>query len=506
MKPLIVFSLLVAFAMPSLSAQDQSLVHTLGNYELLEAEPAGNDAFFLVCEKKSAADLVVKNLAKEKAIFKFGPDLQQVWKEPLQLKGVIGYDATVFSYTDPAGQHSADYFFGAGQFVQVRQDGSVHEKETGIAKKEANKTAAAFVDDKGLHILTITGDETFPTGSMNWYTFSHRDLSLTKRSITLPLPPDTDEDNESGWRLNQVAKDGLFFYYVSYKNEPKDLGRPILSCHVVQVDPDGKAGPIATIETGLDQYKAIPASFQQDLYPGMEVFSPKIWQVETYTTPNSRFTQTSYMPTDNSFMGVRVDAKNGRIYTVAALNPQVEVDKKKAQVKSDGRGWAFPVKSFLLQISDLQGKPIATATLDHTPVKLAATDNYGYEANRVELISLPGDEGVICKFVNNGNGALWVVNPDGEVSKETKIKPYAIKAGMVKVYYDVFSTPSYSSLEEIERGPYLGKESSALAKFFEGLDDKEKKETSYLSGKSRDLLITWDASAKGVKLNSFSKN
>lgn len=507
MKPLIVFSLLLlACALPSLSGQDLSLEHHLGNYVLLEAEPAGNDGFFLICEKKSAADLVVKNLAKEKAIFKFDANLKQVWQEPLALKGITGYDATVFAYTDPAGQHSADYFFGSGQFVQVRQDGAVHEKETGISKKEGNKTAAAFVDENGLNILTITGDETFPTGSMNWYTFSHSDLSLTKLSISLPLPPDVDEDNESGWRLNQATEDGLFFYYVSYKNEPKDINRPILSCLVVQVSPEGKTGRIVTIDTGLDQYKAIPVSYQQDSYPDAAIFSPRLWEAHTYTTPNSRFVQTSYTPTDNSFMGVRIDAKNGRIYTVAALNPQIEVDKKKGTVKSDGRGWALPVKSLQLIISDLQGNQIASATLDHTPVKLAPTDNYGYEANRIELIPLPGDEGVICRFVNNGTGALWVVNPMGEVVKDARVKPYAIKVAMGKVYYDIFSAPQYASLTALENSPCLAKESSGAARLFEGLDDKTKRETSFVAGENRDLLIVPESAGKKLKFYSFTKN
>ena len=148
--------------------------------------------------------------------------------------------------------------------------------------------------------------------SLNWYTWSHDKLAQRKRTIVLPLPENTDKDNESGWRLNEVTASGIYFCYVSYKNKQKDKNHPILACHVIQVDQNGKAGSMVNLDLEVKDYTMKPLGYAQDVYADLVSVQPPLYN----TGPNSGGGYS--IPTDNAYLDVQIDEKAGRIFTVMA--------------------------------------------------------------------------------------------------------------------------------------------------------------------------------------------
>lgn len=464
------------------------------NVSLFDVFPSGKDEFMLVYGKQ----LLSKQASK--MIMKYNATLEPVWAQPLAFSGVEIGAINAISYTDPPGNKTTTYLFGTEQFIQILPDGTPKEKSTEIPKKEANNTAAVFADAEGLNVITITGDETFPTGSMNWYTYAHDDLSMKKRTISLPLPSGTDRDNESGWRLNEVSDSDLYFTYVSYKNS-KDPGGPILACHVIQVDHEGNVGDILNLDLGMERYTIVPADFSMGIHPGVKVFAPEIWNHEF------RSSILIYTPTDNAYAGIKIDAGQKRVYTLVALNDKMDDEVNSPGPKSmNALGWSFPVKSLELSVYDLEGNRLSRSTLNNTPTKLAASDDYGYHANKIEILPLPQNEGAVCRFLNNGNGAIWATNAQGEIVHQVKIKPYFYKKMMAPVYNDAFYA-SYYSMGDFERSPYWGTQTSAVAKLYRGMDEKQKEIGNffYLSLDSYELTALVDSKNKSIGLAAFAK-
>lgn len=463
------------------------------NYFIYSVTPGGENEFLLVYGEQ----LLSKKA--QKMIMKYNSALEPVWKQPVAFSGMGIGSIDLLSYTDPADKTTCDYVFGSEQFLQILPDGTVKEKNTELPKKEIKNTAAVFTDSKGLNILTLAGDDDFPTGVMSWYTFDHGDLSMKKRTIALPMPADRDKDDESGWRLKKVTDSGLYFYSVSYKNDPKDETRSILSCHIAYVDGGGKVENTLHLDSGLSQYEALPADYRQDLYPGLRVFGPNTWAFKAHPSGYN-----VYVPTDNSFMGVEIDEQTGRIYTLIARNDALKVAKKDGSPEGDIKGWAYPVKSLELTVYSLTGEQLSRSVLDHTAPKLAGGDDYGYRANEIAIKVLPNGEGVICKLLNNNTGVFWVINPAGEMTQQVKFHPHSYKAYTTQFYKDVFSS-DYFSVQDFQNSPYVLQEKSGSCQSFNKLDEKTKRAVHYLSGKNYELLAVMDSKKNVIRLDSFIK-
>ncbi len=494
MKSILVIFLLAILPLTQF-AQDKKLEFELKNKYTPIDFIEGEDCFYMVCEER-----VMKNLLS-KVVFKFDKDLNVAWKEPIVMKSslmkgeLLGMSVDVFPYLNAADNKAIEYITKEKGIFQVLPDASLREIVANMPAKEAkNKISSLFLDANGLNILTIVGDETFPTGSMNWYTFAHSDLSQSKRTISLPLPSKTDKDNESGWRLNEVTDSGLYFYYVSYKNKVKDESRPILSCHVIHVDRDGKAGNIIDIDLGLQKYTAMPDNFQQSYYSNLRVVEPYLYEIgggggRTITT-------------DNAMMGVKIDGNSKRIYSVIAQNKEVSVAND-GRVKGKGLlGANPPVESLLFGIYDFDGKKIAQNVLRYVPPKFGPLGEIG--SNGIDIIPLPENEGVICRYLELGYGSIWSMDGKGEIVQELKTKPYDYKENTTKYHYDVF-TSSYYSMKDFQASPYVSKEASAIYQAFQKLEAKSKKDAFYLSLKNYEILAVWDSKENKVKFNSFTK-
>lgn len=512
MKHIICFSLLVTLSV-ALFAQDKQV-----DFELKKCSPshflaAGDDSFFLIggsLVNKSNAGPVISGL---KVILKFNADLKPVWKEPIWVKNpgitiINGEDntkgASVFAYTSSIHNTSIDYVTGGKDIVQIMQDGTVKEIEAKIPKKEVNEKAAEFVDANGLNMITIVGDETFPTGSLNWYTFSHENLTQTKRTIKLPMPSGIDKDNESGWRLNEVTSSGLYFYYVSYKNKVADNARPILTCHIVHVDMEGRAEKVIDVDMGVEKYNIFPCGYQQEHYAMSRAINPPIFEPgrnSIETERNHSATQFN-LPTDNAYMGIKIDEAAKLVYTVTASNDELKVDKN-GEPKMSQPNYK-PVKELDFCIYDFAGKKISQTQLKPPASKLESTDDYSAQGNRIEIKPLPNNEGVICKFINNGNGVIWALNNLGEIIKEQKIKLQTDKYWNEYHHNEVFASPYYS-MKHFMSSPYVHKENSAAYQKFQKLPEKEKNEALFISLKQYELLAVWDPKKNTIHFSTFDK-
>ncbi len=440
-------------------------------------------------------------------VMKYNQDLEPVWKEPVALLSSDFHPFNSFTYTNATTQTTFDYLIGTEQFVQIRPDGSAKEQKTGIPKKEIKNTAAVFTDTNGLNILTIVGDETFPTGTMNWYTFSHENLSLTKRKITLPMPPNTAETKESGfrllsrivpesgWRLNEVTASGLYFYCVSVKNHNNENASPILSAHVIAVDPTGQAKTIINMPSDVKKHNFLAVNYQQDMYLQLSVIKPSLYKrgMTIIHDPLSGNT----IPSDNAFMGVKIDANAKRIYTVVTMHS--DSAKHKGFVGNINMSIAY----LRFSIYDLEGQKIEESHLKMTLPRLRAdlpADIY----QKIDISPMSNTEGVICKFMSLENGFLWAFNNKGEVIAEDKIKPYFYKGSLnIHYYKDIFAA-HYASLKDMKDSPYLLKEKSTAYQFFQKLEDKAKQKADYYSLKDYELITVWDANK--IKFYSFNKN
>jgi hypothetical protein len=493
------FILPVLFAFGTLlRAQEKNIEFDLANkYTPVEVIPGVGDEFYLLCQQR-----VYKNVVGN-ALFKFDKDLKTVWKEPLVIKSsmmkgdYLGTLVQVFSTPATVSGKAAEFLIKNEDYFQIMDDGTSEKIEWDVPERELRKKLAAhFADGNGLNLLTMVGDETFPTGKLNWYTFSPEGKKQTKRSFQLPVPPQIDEDNESGWRLNDVTDEGLYFYYVSYKNKVKDQSRPILACHAIHVGKDGKPGKIASMDLGLKDYNVLHTDFQQSWFSNLTVFKPDMY--------DSGVQGTSHIPSDNAYLGVKIDGKSGRIYLVAAQNDEIEVSKD-GTIKSGALGQAKPVKSLALYVYDLAGNPLAQTKLPYAAAKLAATDDYTYAATSVEINPFDGEEGVLVKIVNNGSGCFWRVNPKGEVAETVKFKLANGKVGPAKIYMDLFAA-RYDSLADFNKSPYSTGEGSAVVQFLDKVPADKKVGAGYLLLDNMELVAIWNDKENTMKLNSFAKN
>lgn len=471
-----------------------------GKYTPLEFVASGEDCFYLICEEEVARNVL------SKAFFKFDKNLKPVWKEPVVLKnqfsmlgGMMGMYAKVFSYSNPADHSCTDYIFRDDAVFRVMPDGTPSELDTQIPKKELKHIAAVFTDVNGLNIITLTGAKDFPSGTMNWYTYAHDTQVLNQRTISLPQPAGIDKKNESGWRLNEATDSGLYFYYVSYKNEVKDQSRPILTCHVIPVDLKGKAGEMIDLDLGLEKYTAMSVNFQQDEYSNLTVYEPPVFR----TGVNGGGTW-YHIPTDNAFMGIKIDANSNRIYTITAQNDDLKIDRD-GTISGDAFGRAQVVKSLELATFDLQGNKVADLSIGHQASKLKMADNYDYMATVVEIHPLSAAEGVVIKLVNNGDGIVWSINSLGELVRETKIQPYAYREKTARYYYDIYAA-TYFTNRDFDGSPYALKEESPVVQCFDSLDEKIKRESHYLSLDDYELLAVWDKKERVMKLNAFDRD
>ncbi len=442
------------------------------------------------------------------SVMKYNQDLEPIWKAPVVLSSSDYYVFNSFPYTDATTKTTLDYLIGTEQFVQIRPDGSVKEQKTGIPTKEVKNTAAVFTDTHGLNILTLTGDKAFPTETMNWYTFSHDNLSLTKRTITLPLPPNTDGNNKSVWRLNDVTASGLYFYHVSFRRDVTDHTRPILSTHVVGVDSTGKAGAIVTIPSDVKKYNILAVNYQQDIYPQLTVMKPELYERgmnsgskisnDPFSDKNTYYSIAS----DNARMGVKIDATAKRIYTVVTMHSD------SAERKASGMTFVSNINMSIAYLRfstyDLAGQKLAESHLKLTLPRLRS-DLPADIFQKIDISPMSYTEGVVCKFMSLDNGFLWAFDNKGALSAEHRIKPYFYKGRFNTYHYEDIFAAHYASLRDMKDSPYLLKEKSPAYQCFQKLKDKEKQTVDYYALKDYELMSVWDSKTEKFKLYTFNK-
>jgi hypothetical protein len=471
----------------TLFAQDKQVDFEIAHkyYWGISFEASGDNNFFLISPK----------LMFRHSFLKFDQNLKPMWKEPIIFTG----DMKTVSYKNPADHSTIHYMIEDNNVTQILPNGTVNKLDTKIPKKEYKQTAAIFTDARGLNILTLTGDKIFPSGSLNWYTFSHDNLSQSKQKINLPLPSGIDEENESDWRLNEVTGSGLYFYYVSYKNDVKDKTRPVLSCHVIHVDMQGKPGKIIDLDPGVENYVVLYADYQQNVYPGLDVDQPSVFKQAVHPNSARASEPDWHPPTDNAFMGIKIDENTQKIYAVVALNDDLKVTKEGLPKN------VIAVNAMELSIYDLQGKKLTRTRINNTPTKVEMKDrDYSSYSNKMEISALPDSGGVIIKYLRMGNGTFWAVNTQGEIVQEQKIKTYSITKSRLIVNSDLFSS-RYYSLKDFKNAPYMAREKSSVYQFFEKLEDKDKDNSFYLSLKDYELFAVWDIKKLTMKLKSFTK-
>ncbi len=495
-------SFLAFSAQTGLVAQDSKLDFKVEkNSTIFSLVPSGDDGFLMIYGQQLISKKAKKN------VMRFDKNLKPVWESPTIISGVSTASQSSFlslvdgensgfeilSYTSPTDGRTVSYIFGLEQFVQILPDGTANEKETGIPKNERRELAAAFADANGLNVLTLTGDEDFPTGEMNWYCFAHKGLAVKKRTIKLPKPNSLDKKSEAGWRLNEVSDAGMYFYLVNSRIGKKGETLPLLSCHVVHVDQEAQIGKEVILDLGMKEPNFMKIDFQQNNYPNMSVFLPNL--TELRISGKSSY----WVLNANAFMGIKIDAASNRIYTATAESNEL-LEKK------GGLGIQDPlVQTIGLRTYDLAGSKISEAKLKPNSPKRKMADNYSQIAHRLEIMPLPDAEGVICKFMSNGNGAIWAVNDRGEQVVDKNLKPYAYKKRTEQHYIDLYATPKYFSLKDFNASGYVAAEKTAVEKSFAKLDEEFQRNALYRSMKSFDLLAFSDPKEKVIHLNAFLK-
>ncbi len=498
-SPFLIIALMMGFTAPIFS-QDQKITLEIGNNLMLNhLLPDGKTGFFAVCDRETITRSIVGQW-----VMKYDENLQPVWKEPAQFSIAMGFgevkdDVQMLTFMPENASKTIDYLIDGNNIYQVAAQGVPQKLKIKIPKKEMRELAAAFTTEKGLNVLTIVGDEVFPTGELNWYTIDHNDLAMTQRKIKLPLPTGTDEDNESGWRLNAVTSTGLYFYYVSYKNSVKDDSRSILDCHLVKVDFSGNAGNIVKLATGLEAYTVLPAFYQQYHYSGMVAKAPQLIKHEI------RNKSSIMTPNDNAHLGVYMDENEGRAYLVMANNPDLGVSKKGIPVAENIIGTKYPsVRSLTGMAFDLQGKKLGQSTVKIAPHKLAATDNYSNDYV-LEIAPLGSKEGFSCKFTSNGKGVLAAFDTNGKLIEEHTVKAHPYFQMTARKYNDAFDT-RYFSLAELRKSPYANNEKTKLEQYFQKLNDDDKKNAQSVSTLNQTIIAVTSRKENTINFASFSKN
>lgn len=472
------------------------------NSDIFGLAPSGDDGFLMIYGQQLISKKAKKN------VMRFDANLQPVWKTPATISGIsTGYRSNflslvdgensiieIQSYSSPTDGQTVSYVFGAEQFIQILPDGTVNEKETGIPKKEwRDALAAVFTDANGLNVLTLTGDDAFPTGKMNWYCFAHKGLALKKRTINLPRPGKLAKKSDAGWRLNDVTDSGLYFYLVNGQRKNKDESQPLLRCYVIHVDQEAQVEKEIILDLGMKEENFMTIDYQQHNYPNMSVYLPQLAELRISGK------RSYWVLNENALLGVKIDAASNRIYTATA-------ESNELLEKRGGLGFQDPlVQTIGLRSYDLAGNKISEARLKPNSPKRKMADNYTYTAHSLEIMPLPAAEGVVCKFMSNGNGAIWAVNDRGEQVVDKKFKPYAYKKRTEQHYVDVYATPRYFSLKDFNASSYAAVEKTAVEKYFTKLDEDFQREAMYRSMKSFELLAFSDPKEKVIRLCAFAK-
>jgi hypothetical protein len=475
-------------------AQDKSVDFTVGSNGIIyNITQCGDNNFYIVYGKM----LLSKNASKN--LMKLDKNLKQVWTTPVVFTGANKID--IFSYIKPSDSTTTSYIYGGEQFLQVSSDGTTKEKATLIPEKELENTAAVFTDSLGLNIITLIGEKKYTTGKMNWYMFSHDNLSMKKKTITIPLPTGIDKENESGWRINTVTSSGLYFDYVSYKNETDETSYPILSCNVVKVDYTGKPGSIINMDMELEKYTVIPARYScnaANLYINMPLDI-----TSTTVTTSSVNTYIRHHYTDNAFMKILIDEKNNTIYSFIAQNENLEVSNK--GMPKSPMNQSTLIKKVTVKIFDLKGESINSSSIDIGTFSRGASDDYEYAANSIDLYLIPNKEGIVFKITNNDNGYIYALDKDAQLIEKNKISLFQRTSWTVHFNEDIFGVPYYS-LKDFENSPYYLGVKSPVYQYFNKMDKKTKGNATYLSMKSAELLTEWNGKDDKVKLNLFYKD
>lgn len=497
---------LALFVQTKIVAQDPKLDFKVEkNSAIFGLAPSGDDGFLMIYGQQLIAKKAKKN------VMRFDANLKPVWKAPAVISGVStanqsnflsmvegeNSEIEILSYSSPTDGQTVNYIFGAEQFVQILPDGTVNEKETGIPKKEwRDELAAVFVDAHGLNVLTLTGDEDFPTEEMNWYCYAHNGLALKKRTIKLPRPEFIVKKSELGWRLNEVSESGLYFYLVSGRMKKKGESLPLLTCHIIHVDQEARAGKEIILDLGIKEENFMPIDFQQNKYPAMSVYLPRLAELRF----SSNGKRTYWVLNVNALMGIKIDAASNRIYTATA-------ESNELLEKRGGLGLHDPqVETIGLRSFDLAGNKISEAQLKPNSPKRKMADDFTYTAHSLEIIPLPNAEGVVCKFFSNGNGAIWAVNDRGEQVVDKKFKPYAYKKMTEQHYIDVYASKRYFSMKDFQASAYAAVEKTAVEKNFAKLDEGFQRKAQFRSMKNFELLAFSDQKAKVIRLSAFPKN
>lgn len=499
-KPLLSITLLSFALLGQMPAQDKTSSLKLDKNSAPEALISHHEnSFLLITEESKLVPGLTRRNVVSKSVYKFDADLNPLWKEPivfkrpgLNLSSMGTVLLSTVSWSDPKGKETLDYFIASGECYQVKSNGIASPIVISMDKKEAkHKIAAIFTDARGFNILTAAGDEAFPSGQLNWYTWSHDQLRASKRSITLPLPKDIDKENESGWRLNEVSDSGLFFYYVSYKNEVKDASRPILKCHLAKVDLEGKLLNQLDLDMKAEAYTIMPMGYGQDNYSNLLVAHPPLFN----TGFNSG--RGYSIPTDNAYMGIKIDERTQRIYTVIAKNSSLKVSADGTQKIGI---MANEVESVHLTTFNLEGQLLFEAP----PFKVKGDENYSLMNNGIDLLLLPSGEGAVCKIMNGNKGNLWALSTKGEMLQHIKAAPYVYKQTTVERKNYVFAS-SFYSLNDFAASPYAQNDKSIVFRYFQQKDEKAKKEAMYISLKNKHILTFWDSKENTLHFNVFDK-
>lgn len=452
----------------SLFAQDKQIKIEQKQNDLIGLYPCGKDQFYLAYGSSNIVN-----------IMKYDIELNPEWSQVQVVKFrhiPQRRDVNIFTFRDSISGEVYSYLYGGGQIIQLLTKGTQKAKEIELPYKEIKDTAAIFVNQDGFNIITLNGENRYKSGSMNWITFSHETLKFSIKHLSLPLPPGIDKKNNSEWRILEVSKTGLYFYYVSCKDEKKDQTRPILVSHILKVNRSGTPGKIMSIDMGLKNYHAIPASYKIDIPTNLKIYNPDLLSVKK--------DYNDY--TENSYVGIKLDEESDRIYTVMALNINTEdpKDTRTVDMFLEGSG----IKTFAFTIFDLDGEKLSETFLKYTvlPYKRGALEKDYYYQTEISL-QIPSDRsGMICKVKQHGNVTLYAVDLNGNLVSENTAAITTHNVLGTYFYLDLFSS-EYQNFKDFDKSPYRI-ENSIVNNELNNLKWTEKLYVSYVNMNESDLL------------------
>lgn len=509
MKMLVLFSVLWLLVFHSINAQEHQTTYSPkeANQVLLGMDESENSFFLTTTEAPNSRVKLVRRIDKTTSVhvMKFNKELSPEWDAAIAVE-CLEMDPTpsILSYRNPNNPTSIDYLVGYEEFVQVHPGGKVNRVATSkqIQSTFVDSQGSTFVDSRGLNLIYYTGKKKFRSGTIEWHTYAHADLAVTVKTVNLPLPPDTDEENNSHWKIKAVGEEGLYFAYTSYKNEVKEKNRAVLTLHYVVVGYDGSCSEIKSIVLEQDRYIVIPTVHTTP----SEFRSPysfeggyNDWRMDS--GPGSPSSKVTFYANDNAYVCTEFDPVQNRIYTLVARNNLMD-EKKSKTPNFNGR--AVPLTSISLDAWDMSGRPVQQTVIQHSPPALKATADYSYFANKVRLQALPNGGGVICMLLNNKNGVAWAVDGDGKLLQSLSFTPYSFNVLWLTRSVDKFSN-HFRSISDFETSPYFGKRTSTVAALFDRLSEEEKENFYHVSMEDRHVVAVWDNHTKTVQIQAFLK-